>query len=139
MKAFITSQFGYCPLVWMFHSKQINNRINRLHERSLRITYNDYHSTFQDLLIKDKSVSIHQRNLQVFATLLYKVINNLSAQIVRETFYNYNQPQYNLRMNPIFQSVNTHSVRYGTESLTFLANKIWSLIAAEIQISETLQ
>ena len=67
------------------------------------------------------------------------MINNLSPQIVRETFYNYNQPQYNLRMNPIFQSVNTHSVRYGTESLTFLANKIWSLIPEEIQNSETLQ
>ena len=37
MKAFITSQFGYCPLVWTFHSKQTNNRINRLHKRSLRI------------------------------------------------------------------------------------------------------
>ena len=110
MKAFITSQFGYCPLVWMFHSKQTNNRINRLHERSLRITYNDYHSSFQDLLIEEKYVSIHQRNLQVFFTLLYKVINNLSPQIVRETFYNYNQPKYKLRMNPIFQSVNTHSV-----------------------------
>ena len=41
MKAFITSQFGYCSLVWMFHSRRINNRINRLHERPLRLTYND--------------------------------------------------------------------------------------------------
>ena len=101
MKPFITSQFGYCPRVWMFHSKQTNNRINRLHERSPRITYNDYHSSFQDLLNKDKSVSIHKINLQVFATLLYKVINNLSPQIIRETFYNYNQPKHKLRMNPI--------------------------------------
>ena len=39
MNAFITSQFGYCPLVWMFHSREMNNRINRIHERSLRIVY----------------------------------------------------------------------------------------------------
>ena len=51
----------------------------------------------------------------------------------------YNQPKYKLRMNPIFQSVNTHYVRYGTESLSSLANKIWSLIPEEIQNSETLQ
>ena len=70
MKAFITSQFGYCPLVWMFHSRCANNRINRLHERSLRITYNDYDSTFQELLYKDNSVSIHQRNLQLLATFI---------------------------------------------------------------------
>ena len=34
MKAFIESQFGYCPLVWMFHSRTLNNRINNLHERA---------------------------------------------------------------------------------------------------------
>ena len=36
MKAFITSQFNYCPLIWMFHSRELNNRINRMHERALR-------------------------------------------------------------------------------------------------------
>ena len=51
MNSFITSQFGYCPLVWMFHSRELNNRINRIHERSLRIVYNDKQSTFHELLI----------------------------------------------------------------------------------------
>ena len=48
MKAFIISQFGYCPLVWMFHSRRINNRINRLHERALRLAHNAYDASFQD-------------------------------------------------------------------------------------------
>ena len=50
MKAFINSQFGYCPLVWMFHSRLMNNRINKIHERSLRIVFNDNKSTFRELL-----------------------------------------------------------------------------------------
>ena len=41
IKAFICSQFGYCPLVWMFHSREINNCINSLHERALRVVYRD--------------------------------------------------------------------------------------------------
>ena len=41
MKSFIESQFGYCPLVWMFHSRSLNNRINHIHERALRIVYKD--------------------------------------------------------------------------------------------------
>ena len=41
MAAYINSQFGYCPLVWMFHSRKLNNRVNKIHERALRITYND--------------------------------------------------------------------------------------------------
>ena len=35
MKAFIESQFGYCPLIWMFHSRMLNNRINKLHDESV--------------------------------------------------------------------------------------------------------
>ena len=50
MNAFIFSQFGYCPLLWMFHSRNLNNRINNIHERALRIVYRDYESTFQQLL-----------------------------------------------------------------------------------------
>ena len=45
-KAFFESKFKYYPLFWMFHGKEVNQRINRLHERILRIVYNDYSSTF---------------------------------------------------------------------------------------------
>ena len=48
MKSFITYQFGYCPLVWMFHSKTLNNKINSIHERALRITYYDRKSFFEN-------------------------------------------------------------------------------------------
>ena len=46
MKAFIESHFAYCPLTWMFHNRKLNNRINRLHERALRLVYKDIHLTF---------------------------------------------------------------------------------------------
>ena len=49
-KVFLESQFKYCPIVWMFHSRRINNKINRLHERSLRIVYGDDVSTFINYL-----------------------------------------------------------------------------------------
>ena len=52
MKAFIESQFAYCPLIWMFCQRSSNTRINHLHERALRIFYNDNESTFEDLTIK---------------------------------------------------------------------------------------
>ena len=50
MKAFITSQFSYCPLVWMFHSRGLNKRINKIHEKSLRLVYNDNISSFVSFL-----------------------------------------------------------------------------------------
>ena len=44
LRAFIESQFSYCPLIWMFHSRTLNNKINRLHEKALRIVYGNYKS-----------------------------------------------------------------------------------------------
>ena len=73
MKAFIRSQFSYCPFTWMNHSKTLNNKINRMHERSLRVVYNYKNFTFKDLLDKDKAVSIHTRNLQILVTEMFEV------------------------------------------------------------------
>ena len=59
MKAFIESQFAYCPLVWKFYRKQTNARINHVNERALGAVYNDEIIPFQELLRKDKSETIH--------------------------------------------------------------------------------
>ena len=64
MNAFFKSQFSYCPLSLMFHSRTLKNKINRLHERYLRIIYRDSTSSFTDLLEIDNSVSVHHRNIQ---------------------------------------------------------------------------
>ena len=64
LNTFCISQFNYCPLTWMCHSRAKNKNINRLHERCLRIIYKDMVSTFEHLLEKDSSVSIHTRNLR---------------------------------------------------------------------------
>ena len=53
MKAFIESQCNYCPLTWMFHSRAKHNKINRIHQRALRLIYSDYSSNFDELLKKD--------------------------------------------------------------------------------------
>ena len=51
MNSFFKSQFSYCPLVWMCHSRTINNKINHLHERCLRVIYNDKISSFKGATI----------------------------------------------------------------------------------------
>ena len=54
---FITSHFSHYPLVWMFHSRRLNNRIDHIHERALRIIYQAYKSSFKELLRKDSSLT----------------------------------------------------------------------------------
>ena len=111
----------------------------RLHERSLRLTYNDYESSFQDLLVKDKSVCIHYRNLQVLATLLCKVINNLTPEIIKEIFPIRPDSRYNLRSVSNFQTRNVRTVRYGTETLSFLATKILAIVPDDVKNASSIE
>ena len=69
--AFFKAQFNYCPIIWMFHSRNLNNKINRLNERCLRIIYNDKHYNFEKLLNEDNSVSTHYKNIHALAIKLY--------------------------------------------------------------------
>ena len=138
LKAFVNSQFGYCPLIWMFHNRTLNNRINRIHERALRIVYRDKTSNFTELLQTDNAVTAHQRNLQVLATEVYKAKMGLTPQLVKELFP-LSTHAYNLRSTYEFKIENTKTVYYGTESLSFLGPKIWELVPLEIKSSRSLE
>ena len=65
MKSFVDSQFSYCPLIWMFCSRSMNNRINKLQERTLRILYRDDDSSFDELLVRNNSIIAHERNIKL--------------------------------------------------------------------------
>ena len=137
MKAFIHSQFGYCPLIWMFCSRTMNARINRIHERALRIVYNDYKSSLDELLIKDNSFTIHHRNIQTLGIEIYKVINDISPEIMKEVFVLKSNYRYITR--EIFVSNNIRTEHYGKETLSYLGPKIWNLIPGDIKSSTTLR
>ena len=96
MSSLLTSQFSYCPLIWVCHSRTVNSKINKLHERCLHIVYNDKKSSFKELLETHKSVPVHIKNLQVLATEMFKVYRNISPLIVRQVFQSKSN-DYNLR------------------------------------------
>ena len=82
----------------MLHSPNMNNKINRLHKRSLRIVYSDQSSTFEELLERDKTFSIHHKNIQSLAIEIYKFVNGLSSEIMNSVFYLKENNRYSLRM-----------------------------------------
>ena len=81
MNAFVTTQFCYCPLLWMCHDRKSHAQLNKIHERALRIIYRDHDSSFEVLLDKSGSVTIHHRNLQHLAIEIYKALHNLSPYL----------------------------------------------------------
>ena len=86
MYDFFKSHLSYCPLLLIFYSRSLNNRINKLHERSLHIIYSTKFSTFEELFERDRSVSAHTRNLQTLATEMFKLSKNIVPKILRHSF-----------------------------------------------------
>ena len=76
-RAFIKSQFGYCPQIFMFHSRTFHNIINRLHEKALKIVYVDYKYKYDEPLEKDGSFSIHHGNIQILAIEIFNFLNGI--------------------------------------------------------------
>ena len=126
MNSFFDSQFNYCPLIWMFHSRSVNNKINRLQERVLGIVYNDFKSSFKNLLDKDETVSIHVKNLQKLATEMFNISKNFSVPLMSELFYQ-KVNHYDLRNPYEFPIPNVNSVFNGQASIRYLCPLIWQL------------
>ena len=138
MKTFIESQFGYCPLIWMLNGRIVNKKINHLDQRILHIVYKDYISSFENLLKRDKSVTIHHRNIQSMAIELFKVKQNLSNSMLSNIFPT-RSISYNLRSQTDFIRSNASTSQYGLNSMRCFASKVWQMIPMEIKNSVSIK
>ena len=139
MKSFIESQFGYCPLVWMFYGRQTNARINRIHERALRTVYNGEISPFEELLGRDKSETIHRRNIKILAAELFKIKNGLSNDIMAQLIRKRNSVGYSLRSQTDFSFPQVKSVNCNLKALRYFGPKIRNIFPSDIKNSRTLR
>ena len=126
MKSFILSQFNYCPIIWMHCQRKCNNLINRIHERALRIAYNDYISDFKALLKNDKSVTIHQKNIEALLLEIYKTLNNLNPTFMKDIFCLKELNYFTRKQSLVYP--NPHTVAYGLESFGYQACNLWGKI-----------
>ena len=117
-KAFIISQFSYCPLVWMFHTEQLNNWIKSLQEKALRLIHQDGNSFFSELLNLDKSVSILCKNIKYLLTEIYKVKMGLSPRIMSDIFSLSENSSYNLRSGVTVNRQNVRTRKFGFETIS---------------------
>ena len=132
MNSFFWSQFSYFPLVRMFCSRALNNKINRLHERCLRMVYIDKKSTYENLLVRDRSVSVHVRNLQILAIEMFKVHSDLSPPIFKELFHK-RTLNYELGHPSQFTIPRIESAYNGSKGIAYLGPKIWNMVPSELK------
>ena len=138
MNEFFKAQFNYCPIIWMFYSRYLSNKINQLHERCLRISYNDKRSNFEELLVKDNSLSIRHSNIHSLATEVCRVVNGICPEIMNDVFGIRNNTHYHLRYTPTFLAKPIHSVFNGSESASYLRPKICEQISNDVEMINSL-
>ena len=127
MNVFVNSQFGYCLLIWMFYGRMANNKTEKLHERCLWIIYNHKSPGHEEPLEKDSSVSLHQRNLHILSTEMFKVAKDIYfPEIMKQDFHFFPQGNINLRQAPTFYSRRVNSV-HCENSLAFFEPKTFAI------------
>ena len=122
-------QFTYCPLIWIFTSRYVNNVLNSIHERALRLIYNDYELPFERILEDNKQKSIHQKNIETLDIEIYKFQAGLTPPppIMSDLFVT-RQNNYNLRNFQELESSLKRDRNFGIETSSFRGLHIWNPI-----------
>jgi hypothetical protein len=83
LNSFVQSQFTHAPLVWMLHTKTANNKINRVHYKFLKTLYDDNDSTFKELLDKEGTFTVHEKNIQTLLIQMNKAKRDLGPSLLK--------------------------------------------------------
>ena len=137
-KAFIVSQFNYFPLLWMIHTKQLNNRINSLHEKALRVTFQNRNSSFSKLLKLEKLASIHYRYIKYLLTEIYKVKIGLSPPVMSDIFSLNQNSSYNITSGVSMSKRNVRTSKLVLRLLIQFGAILWNDLPAELKHMESL-
>ena len=121
----------------MFYSRKLNESIDHIHERVLRIVYTDFNSSFQEFHMEDNSLNILHRNLQNLVTEIFKVKNGLSLVLMNDVFEFIKKPYYTLATSH-FRSVKIQTTKYSKETPSYLGPKLLNLVPNEYKTIESL-
>ena len=127
INSFLFSQFNYCPLVWMFCSKEANNQKEKLHKRALQVIHDDFSSSYDDLRMKDNSATIQLRNLQFLMTEIFKTIHNGNPPFMKEIFV-IEESCYSLKSKFRLHVPRASTTKYGLKTVSFRGSQIWDVL-----------
>ena len=135
--AFILSSLSYCPLIWMFCGKTSNREINRIHKRALRILFNDYEASFEELLQRNNEQTVHTKNLHKLMTEVYKSLNRQNPAFMLDLFIR-KEVTYDLRVKDLLELPTARTVLNGLNSIVFRGSILWNAISDEIKSSQSI-
>ena len=119
------SNFNYCPLVWHFCGKENNSKLEKIQERSLRILYNDYVSSYSDLLSNAGTSTLLISRLKLMALETFKCVKGDNPKCLNNIFHVKDVP-YDLRHQVNLEQPRRRSAMHGLRSFSYIGSKLWN-------------
>ena len=129
---FVMSKFNYCPLIWMYHGKNSNNRIDRVQKRALRIWHNDFNMPFEVLLSRTDERKVHIKNLQKLMLQIYKCLSEKTPSFMVK-FFEKRDIKYELRTKNLLQTPIVKTNTIGANSLISRGAHLWNTLPDDIK------
>ena len=130
--SFILSQFNYCCLAWMFCSKTLQNKINHIQKRALRIVYNEPNLNLYRLVELDKSTTIHIKNIRTLLTEVHNTTRGENSIFMNKSFTPKKQ-YYNLRITNFLSFPKDIGSKNGRNTFVFRATHISNQVPDSIE------
>ena len=137
-KYFIRSNFDFCPIIWHFCSQTNTKKLETLQYRALRIVYNDFQFSYEDLLHRVNTTTLHIGRMQSIAIETFKCLNGIAPEYIRDLVKLKNN-KYNFRYENMLQLPTVRTSRYGKNSFRFEAARVWHSLPNEIRCANNFE
>ena len=136
-KSFISANFSYCPVVWLFCGKVNSLKLEKLQERALRLVYNDHINSYEDLLGQANLLGLSRYRLRFLAIEMYKCARSENTEYLNVLF-NKKESVYNFRDDDILHQPKFNTITYGYRSFAYYGTKLWNALPHDIKKSENV-
>ena len=128
----ISANFNYCPIVWHFCDVNKMRKIEKLQERALRYLLQDNKSDYAELIRKSRYETLHLRRLKTIATEVFKSLNGLNPQFMKELF-KVNDISYGLRDETILTQPKFKKITYGYNTFSYYGAHLWNKLPRNLK------
>ena len=135
INTFVHSNFNYGCLIWHFSSKKSQNKVEKIHERSLKFLSNDYLSSYAELLEKSTSVSMETKRLRTMVYEIFKTLNNLNP-VFRKDIFHYSPNVIHKKHNYYIHT--QHTKKLENKILKVFGTNIWNTLTEYIKSTTSL-
>ena len=123
---FILSNFNYCPLAWHFCSESNSKKLEKIQERALRFVYDDFKSTYEELLYRANIPCLHIKRIRTMAVETFRILNDMSPPVLSDLVRIRDCSSYNFRYQNVLQVPQVRTTKYGKKSFRFAAAVLWN-------------